>query len=125
MGVESFGVWLDGELERAKLNRAGLAALVGVTEATVSGWRYGRNAPKARNIQAIARVLTVPVTEVYAALGRIPPDTELSPARRRILEILAGKTEKAVEHYEQVLRLVAETQNRDDEDIPRSGDPNA
>ena len=29
MGVESFGVWLDGELERAKLNRAGLAALVG------------------------------------------------------------------------------------------------
>lgn len=90
MKVTPFGRWLDAQLRRAGLNQAGLAALISVSQPTISGWRYGRNDPKPESIERIAQVLHLPIGDVYAALGRIPEDTE-TPERIRELTELARR----------------------------------
>jgi len=74
--LKSFARWLRGAMARADLNQAGLAAKVGVSSATASYWAQGKVEPNEGNCRGIARALSVPLEDVYAALGRIPPQDE-------------------------------------------------
>ena len=85
-----FGLWLQKQIAAADTNPSGLAAKLGVTHVAVHGWIYGVNAPSPENIRGLARTFRVPVEDVYAALGRIPPSEEdgLTAGGRRLLAIL-------------------------------------
>jgi transcriptional regulator with XRE-family HTH domain len=72
------------------MNQSGLAVMVGVSTATVTDWRHGRIQPRDENCKRLAQVLQVPITDVYAALGRIPEDAE-TPERIRELTELASR----------------------------------
>lgn len=65
---EDFGAWLAGELRRAGITQAQLAAQIGTTRAAVSAWMTGRSKPQDRMKAAIAEVFGAeqpqPVTPV-------------------------------------------------------------
>ena len=88
--LKSFGRWLQRKIEQAKTNQSGLAAYLGVSPSAVSDWIKGNREPNEENIRAMSRVLRVPVEDIYAALGRIPPSEEegLTAGGRRLLALL-------------------------------------
>jgi transcriptional regulator with XRE-family HTH domain len=121
MKVTGFGRWLDKWMRQADLNQAGLAAKLGVREPTVSGWRYGRNAPNPDNIRRIADVFSVPVTDVYAALGRVPPDEDLPEDVRQIVEMLKALSEAEQRRWAAAIRAYREQQESEQHENEQSG----
>ena len=74
-----FGRWLLRQMDREGYNRTGLAAKLSIDHSAVSQWISGKTEPSDANIKRLARVLRVPVGEVYTALGRVPPSPEEQP----------------------------------------------
>lgn len=88
--LKSFGRWLQRKIEQVQTNQSGLAAYWGVSPSAVSDWIKGNREPNEENIRAMSRVLRVPIEDIYAALGRIPPSEEegLTAGGRRLLALL-------------------------------------
>ena len=74
--ISPFGRWLRKQMARADLNQTGLGHRLGLTQSAVSLWVHGKTEPDDAIIPRLASVLAVPVEDVYAALGRIPPQDE-------------------------------------------------
>jgi transcriptional regulator with XRE-family HTH domain len=108
----NFGRWLDKEMDRLDMNMSGLARLVGVSQSAVSDWRQGKNTPNEDNVRSLAGALHVPVTDVHAALGRIPPDEETPEQIRRILAMLDTASDEMLEEYEAWLRWRIERESQ-------------
>jgi transcriptional regulator with XRE-family HTH domain len=85
---------------------------MGVSQPTVSDWRYGRAEPKPDNVRRMAEVLHLPITDVYAALGRIPPDEEMPEQIRHILAMLGTASDEMLEEYEAWLRWRIERESQ-------------
>lgn len=94
-----FGRWLDRQMDRLDLNITGLARLVGVSHASVSDWRRGKNAPTEENVRSLAQALHVTPLEVYAAMGLIPSSGDLPEDVQQIAEVarrLTGPRRRAI-----------------------------
>ena len=116
-----FTRWLTDAMARADLNQTGLAALVGVTQSAVSHWLRGRSEPSDELIPRIARRLAVPVEDVYAALGRIPPqDAGEDEWMREIRARLDAATPEQRAQVAAVVRAMLERTERGER--PCSGD---
>ena len=74
--LSPFGRWLRRQLARSDLNQTGLGHRLGITQSAISLWVHGKTQPDDDNIRRLAQVLSIPPEDVYAALGRIPPQDE-------------------------------------------------
>lgn len=93
---------LPGSLEawrkRAGKTQGELAAPLGVTQQTISGWESGASTPSVRHLAEIGRILDVPPSELGAALlaveGEGIPADPLEDLERRLRRLEeAGLTE--------------------------------
>jgi len=102
--LQRFGRWLKGAIEAANLNQVGLAVKMGVSEAAVSDWVRGNREPGEDNLRKMARVLGLPVAELYVALGRVPPQ---EPGEEPWLrEVRARLRAASPEERERVLAVI-------------------
>ncbi|MBI5289921.1 MAG: helix-turn-helix transcriptional regulator [Chloroflexi bacterium] len=65
----AFAEWLDHELKTRGLSQAQLAAYLGRSQQTVSSWLVDGRLPRTDACQELARVLHVPLSEVYRRAG--------------------------------------------------------
>jgi len=116
--LKDFGRWLASAIKAADLNQVGLAVKMGVSEASVSDWVHGKREPSEESIRRMARVLGVDRSEIYVALGRIPPDSPDDPPElRRILASLRNIPRDRLAELEPalmaLLRLIEGEQTED------------
>ena len=105
-------------MDRLDLNITGLARLVGVSHASVSDWRRGKNTPTDDNVRALARSLRVTPLDVYAAMGVIPSSGDMPEDVQQIAEAarrLTGPRRRAILALTQALleEQQSERQGRD------------
>jgi len=72
--MQPFDWWLREMLDLRDWTQSDLARRTGASTSLVSGWVNGRKRPSARNAQAIADALDVPVNLVLVRLGLRPVD---------------------------------------------------
>jgi len=117
--VASFGHWLERHITRMNTNVVGLAGKVGVSHATISKWIAGSMMPSVGNIRRLANVLSVPVEEVYIALGIIKPREDLTDDQREFLYLLDNVSVDVRRAQKRFLReLVQSPGYAADADIP-------
>lgn len=68
----SFSVWLADRLREQRLEVREFTRLSGFTRHTIDLWLQGGQVPSQRSAQAIARALSVPVSDVLALLETGP-----------------------------------------------------
>ena len=91
--LERFGRWLRNQIRRSDTNQSGLAARLGVSPTAVSDWVNAKREPSEENTRGLARVLSVPIEDVYAALGHIPPqDDDLPSETREVIALMRNAT---------------------------------
>lgn len=72
------GVRVDIVRDRQKITRTNLAKALGLDRSTVAKWATGVAAP--RDLEAVARVLGVPVGDIYQARARQPRSSRRAAA---------------------------------------------
>lgn len=75
--AESFGRWLQAQMDRRNLSMRRLADDGGLGRTTVQMYVNGRMIPKAENIRALAKGLDVPEGVVWYAAGYRQPGSQL------------------------------------------------
>jgi len=115
MAVSAFGRWLLRAMKRRDLNASGLATLIGVKPPSVSDWIHGVTEPKTENVQNISRALSIPIADVYGALGRLPTEADCPEEARWILEMYRQMTPQSRKMTIALLRDVVEHQQTDAE----------
>ena len=106
-----FARWLQRQMARLDLNQSGLAILLRVSHVTVGRWVRGEIVPSARNLVKLARALDVPVSEVFVALGRIPPReslADLSEEKRILIEYIIDMDAAGTAAFTDLARTIQE-----------------
>jgi transcriptional regulator with XRE-family HTH domain len=108
-GWPAFGQFMGARRQELRLNRAGLAAAVGVSPGTIVSWELGYRVPGSKQLACLAEALSVDVASLVAALPRKRAATalgELILARQRELGLLStdlarliGTTEATVSRW--------------------------
>jgi len=101
---EAFGRWLERQMRIKDMNITGLAQLMGVSHASVSDWIRGVTGPRTSNIRKLANVLNVSVEDIYRALGRIPPETDLDPKIAETWSLLRDLDEEGLRWIRAIVR---------------------
>lgn len=112
---EGFSAWVEGHLARRGLNASEFALAVGVSPSTVSRWRSGWQ-PDARHIPRIARVSGANEIELFRLAGYTTGERvgeeELSPAKRRVIELFRSDDVEITPEWLRVLESLAEEMRR-------------
>jgi transcriptional regulator with XRE-family HTH domain len=108
-GWPAFGQFMGARRQELRLNRAELAAAVGVSPGTIVSWELGYRVPGSKQLACLADALSVDVASLVAALPRKRAATalgELILARQRELGLLStdlarliGTTEATVSRW--------------------------
>jgi len=107
--ADSFGLWLDNQIQKLGTNKTGLAHMLGLTQSCVSQWVSGATRPSDRNCRKLARVLHVSLGDIHHALGRLPHDeSEWPEPIREIANLLRDVSDDSVEVVRAVARVIAE-----------------
>jgi len=103
MDTETFGEWLKQELASKGISQKEFADLSGVTPAQISRIISGTRGVGEQAIIAIARALHLPVDLVFEKANNLPPKTELSPMKRRLIHLAEGLPDSDIELAAKVL----------------------
>ena len=109
--VTDFGVWLRRRVRTLGTNQTGLAAILGISHVTVGRWMREEIVPSDANIVKLARALDVPVSEVFVALGRIPPReslADLSEEKRILIEYIIDMDAAGTAAFTDLARTIQE-----------------
>lgn len=123
--METFGDWLQGELDKRGMKQADLARESGLTTATISRLITQQRGPDDATCLKISKALGIPVEDVFRRAGKLPPQSELEhdPTLREIYEVVKQLTE---EQRAAVLEFVwfERRREREKKSSARRGDPN-
>jgi transcriptional regulator with XRE-family HTH domain len=105
--METFGNWLETELERRGWTQADLARASNLHRQTINRViRQTRMRPDDDTLQAIAQALGYPVEEVYRRANRLPVKKEAGyrSVIARLSELYAYASDEELEEVEYILR---------------------
>ena len=107
--MPGFGRWLKDQMTRLEMNQSELASCVGVSHVAVSHWVSGVSGPSPASMAKLARVLEVPVSELYVAMGRIPPReafADLPEEKRALIEYVIGMDDATTSVFGEIARRI-------------------
>ena len=118
--MDNFADWLKEELRKRNWKQADLAQRSGLDSAVVSNIINGKRKAGETTIPAIARALQIPVKLAFEKAGLIPPETELTPKQRELMEKLKGLDDVTVQLAIDVLEISVKNRQRQ---IPNNINP--
>lgn len=72
--------FLEDLMYRRRKRPSQLAAVIGVSHATIGRWLSGRDRPSPNSRQKLARYSGLPLSKVFSLAGYLPPVPRLAPA---------------------------------------------
>lgn len=108
----AFANWLRAELIERGMRQSELARKAGIDSGYLSKVLSLERPASAQFCQGIARAFGVPVGEVYARVGLMPPQPKRTERIARMLALFEELTEDDKEWIEQFTRLRVEYQRR-------------
>lgn len=100
--METFGEWLNAEVEERGWSFRELSRRAGVSQSAISLVLSGEP-PGPKSCRGIARALNLPVEEVFRRAGILPPSTEKTPSLRELDHLF---TQLTPEQQDDVLTFV-------------------
>lgn len=91
-----FNEWLQDELNKKEWTQADLSRASGLTTAAISKYLNGR-IPDDKSLRKLAHAFGLPADLVFEKADKLPSKPELSPIKRKLLEVAQAVPDSDVE----------------------------
>jgi transcriptional regulator with XRE-family HTH domain len=106
--MRKFGSWLLKELDKHDMSQSDLARACKITTAQMSRIVSGERNAGTETLTNIAHAFKLPVDLVFEKAGLLPPNSELSPTKRTLINLAKGLPDSDLE------MVIALLEQRDD-----------
>jgi len=119
--MESFGNWLQEELNKRDMSQADLSRASGLTTAGIAYLINGRRNAGEDAVNKIARALKLPPETVFRAAGLLPPVSEIDEMKAQLIELTANMSreeQREVLEYLRMKRRLREEREQEEQSLP-------
>ena len=103
----TFGEWLDKQLIAHDWSMSKFGQLCGVSHVAVSRWVSGERTPEPESCERIAKVLGVPVEDIYRRAGYSLSPTDLDANAETMLHLFRNLPESEQERVLTIMRALS------------------